>query len=205
MNRIFTPVLSFICLFCLASCEKVDQVEPDIRNLYGDYVLSDIHWPGLSVDLNGDGSGHWGLLYEFQNKLGYYEPEYTAVVNDGIIYSYTDKWAEYATAFNISIPYPYLVEEDGDWKCIGIQTLKYTIRATEDSFNLKSNCCYTYPGFNDPADFFLANVQDISLVVESYDSDSFKVGLHCKLPCVSGTDKVLDENYLYYEFKRIGH
>lgn len=202
MNKIVTLILSSICLCCLAGCEKADTDEPDIRNLYGDYTLSDIHWPGLPVDLNGDGTGYWDLLYEFQNKLGYYEPDYTAVVKDGITYSHTDSWAEYATAFNISIPYPYIVEEEGEWKCIGLKTLKYTIRATEDSFNLVSNCCQTYPGFNDPADFFLRNIKEISLAVKSYDSDTFQVGLHCTLPCVSGVDKVLNENYLYYEFKK---
>lgn len=201
MNKIITFILSFICLYCLASCEKADPVEPSIRNLYGDYTLSDIHWPGLSVDLNDDGTGYWDLLYEFQNKLGYYEPDYTAVVNDGITYS-SDKWPKYATAFNISIPYPYIVEEDGEWKCTGIKTLKYTIRATKGSFNLTSNCCYTYPGLNDPTDFFLSNVQNISLVVDSYDSNTFQVGIYCKLPCAYGVDKVLDENYLYYEFKK---
>ena len=161
MNRIITLILSFMCLSCLAGCEKVDAVESSINNLYGDYILSDIHWPGLPVDLNDDGTGYWELLYEFQNKLGYYEPDYNAVVNDGITYSNTEKWAERATAFNISIPYPYIVEEGGQWKCACIQTLKYTIRATKDSFHFVSNCCQSYPGFNDPTNFFLSNIQEI--------------------------------------------
>ena len=92
--------------------------------------------------------------------------------------------------------------KEGEWKCTGIQTLKYTIRATKESFRLIANCCHTYPGFNDPTNIFLSNIQDISLVVNSYDSDTFKVGLHCKLPCVSGDSKTLNENYLYYEFKK---
>lgn len=202
MKRILIPIVALICLFCLSNCEKEGPVEPSIKMLYGDYTLSDIHWPGLAVDLNDDGAGYWELLYEFQNKLGYYEPDYTAVVNDGITYSYTESWAEDVTAFHISIPYPYLVEKEGEWKCTGIQTLKYTIRATKKSFHLIANCCHTYPGFNDPTNIFLSNIQDISLVVNSYDSDTFKVGLHCKLPCVSGDSKTLNENYLYYEFKK---
>ena len=201
-KKLLLAILSFTCFFCLTSCEKEDPVEQTIQMLYGDYSLSDIHWPGLPVDLNDDGTGYWDLLYEFKNKLGYYEPDYIAVVNDGITFSYTYTWAEPCTAFNISIPYPCIVEEGGELKCTGIQTLKYTIRAAKDSFHFKSNCCHTYPGFNDPTDLFLSNVQEISLVVDSYDSNTFQVGLHCKLPYGLGANKVLNENYLYYEFKK---
>jgi len=138
-----------MCLLCLASCGKTDPVEPGIQMLYGDYTLSDIHWLGLSVNLNDDDMGYWDLLYEFQNIIGYYEPDYTVVINDGITYSYTKKRAK-----------------------------------------------------NDPADFFLSNILDISLVADSYDSNTFRVGLHCKLPCGLGDSKTLNENYLYYEFKK---
>lgn len=202
IKKAVITIFSFVCLFCLTSCEieNIASVEPNIQMLYGDYTLSDVHWSGLSVDLNNDGTGHWDLLYEFQNKIGYYEPDYVAVVNDGIIYSYTEQYAKNATAFNISIPYPCIIEEDGDWKCTGIHTLKYSIRATKDSFHLVSNCCKTCPGFNDPNDLFLSNIQEISLVVKSYDSNTFQVGLYCKLPCVFGNKNVVDDNYLYYEF-----
>ena len=73
MKRILTLILSFCCLLSFISCEKkeiADTFEANIRKLHGDYRLTDIHWPGLAVDLNHDGIGHWALLYEFQNKIG---------------------------------------------------------------------------------------------------------------------------------------
>ena len=47
-------------------------------------MISDIHWPGLSVDINYDDTGYWDLMCEFQNKDGYYEHDYVANISDGI-------------------------------------------------------------------------------------------------------------------------
>lgn len=191
-----------VCMICLMGCAKLEPSEPeqDIHMLYGNYTLSDIHWPGTSVDLNNDGIGFWDLLYEFQNKIGYYEPDYTAVVTEGTTYSYKEPHAKKSTAFNVVLPYPYYVEDQGIWRCIEIRTLKYSVRATEESFHLVSNCCETKPGFNDPTDLFLSNVSEISLVVDSYTDNVFKIGLECILPHDIGESQTLDKDYMYYEF-----
>ena len=204
MRRIF--IFIWAAVICLCSCDKETfspTFESDIQKLYGDYTLADIHWPGVAVDLNYDGTGYWSLLHEFQSKVGYYEPDYTANVADGIIFSSDDPWAEPTAAFNVTLPYPHYVMSDGKWICTDIRSIKITLRATEDTFKLGSNSCWIVPGYTDHDDLFLANIQDISLYVESLDATSFKVGINCTLPhdYADGTQK-LDDNYLYYTFSR---
>lgn len=204
MRRIF--IFVWAALICLCSCDKeviTPTFESDIQKLYGDYTLSDIHWPGLAVDLNADGTGYWSLLYEFQNKVGYYEPDYTANVTDGIIFSSDEPWAEPTAAFNVTLPYPHYIISEGKWLCTDIRNIKVTLRATEATFNLVSNCCWIYPGYTDQDDLFLINIQDISLYVEALDDKSFKVGIHCTLPHDRADgSQTLNENYLYYTFSK---
>lgn len=204
MRRIF--IFVWAALICLCSCDKeviTPTFESDIQKMYGDYTLSDIHWPGLAVDLNADGTGYWSLLYEFQNKVGYYEPDYTANVTDGIIFSSDEPWAEPTAAFNVTLPYPHYIISEGKWLCTDIRNIKVTLRATEATFNLASNCCWIYPGYTDQDDLFLINIQDISLYVEALDDKSFKVGIHCTLPHDRADgSQTLNENYLYYTFSK---
>lgn len=204
MRRIF--IFVWAALICLCSCDKeviTPTFESDIQKLYGDYTLSDIHWPGLAVDLNADGTGYWSLLYEFQNKVGYYEPDYTANVTDGIIFSSDEPWAEPTAAFNVTLPYPHYIISEGKWLCTDIRNIKVTLRSTEATFNLASNCCWIYPGYTDQDDVFLLNIQDISLYVEALDDKSFKVCIHCTLPHDRADgSQTLNENYLYYTFSK---
>lgn len=206
MKKVLVLILSFFCMLSFVSCEKEnkpDTFESNMHRMYGDYKLSDIHWPGLPVDLNNDGSGYWDLLYEFKNKIGYYEPDYIAMVNDGTVYSYKKSYAEYATAFNVAIPYPYFIEDEGEWKCTSIRTIQLTLRSTEKTFEFRTNCSFIYPGFNDPDDLFLANVKDISLVVDSFEEKVFQIGVHCSLPTLpNGRGQTINENYLYYEYTK---
>lgn len=203
MKRILIIVVAAVCLW---GCEKAipaDTFESNIQKLHGNYVLSDIQWPGLPVNLNYDDQGYWELLYEFKNKVGYYEPDYVADVSDGITFSKDELWAETATAFNVTIPYPKFILHEGRWLCTDIRCFKLTIRATEGTFRLMKNCCMIYPGQVDHDDLFLANIKDISLYVESFDDDFFKIGVHCTMPCeqVGGVQE-LNDNYLYYTFAR---
>lgn len=206
MKKVLVLILSFFCMLSFVSCEKEnkpDSFESNMHRMYGDYKLSDIHWPGLPVDLNNDGIGYWDLLYEFKNKIGYYEPDYIAMVNDGTVYSYKESYAEYATAFNVAIPYPYFIEDEGEWKCTSIRTIQLTLRSTEKTFEFRTNCSFIYPGFNDPDDLFLANVKDISLVVDSFEEKVFQIGVHCSLPTPpNGGGQTINENYLYYEYTK---
>ena len=209
MKRILTVLLAIACFY---GCEKTpldnnkpadDTFESHIKQLYGDYTLSDIQWPGLNVNMNYDDTGNWNLLHEFKNKVGYYEPDYVAHVGDGIIYEKEESYAEFAAAFNVTIPYPNYILSDGKWLCKGISSFKMTIRATEKTFRLYKNCCWIYPGHVDHEDLFLANIKDFSIYVESFNDKTFKVGVHCILPSehADGTQK-LNENILYYTFVR---
>lgn len=126
MRRIF--IFVWTAALCLCSCDKeviTPTFESDIQQLYGDYNLSDIHWPGLAVDLNADGTGYWSLLYEFQNKVGYYEPYYTANVTDGIIFSWI---------------YPGYTDQD-DVFLLNIQDISLYVEALDDkSFKVGIHC-----------------------------------------------------------------
>lgn len=184
------------------SCVKDDPTEDTIQSLWGNYKLSNIRWSGLPFDLNNDNISGWDLLSELQNKFGYYEPDYIAVVNDGITLSPGKEWKKNTTAFNITVPYPYYVVENGKWMCTETRKINFTLYATENTFQLDLNCCQVYPGFNDPTNIFLSNVKEISLYVESFDEHKFKIDLKCTLPCDSSGEQILNENYLYYEFSK---
>lgn len=203
MKRFLTILAAVVCL---SGCEKpipADTFESNIQKLHGNYMLSDIHWPGLPVNLNYDDTGYWALLKEFQNKVGYYEPDYVANVGDGITFSEDKSWAETATAFNMTIPYPHFVLHDDKWLCTDIRSFRLTIRATEKTFKLMENCCWIYPGHVEQEDLFLADIKDISVYVESFDADCFKIGVHCSMPHdkADGTQE-LNDNYMYYTFAR---
>lgn len=168
---------------CICACDKpeapVETFETNIQKLYGNYQLSDIHWPGLPVDLNDDEYAYWDLLHEFKNKAGYYEPDYVA------------------------LPYPKYEVSEGKWKCTEISTIKISIRATEDTFMLQENSCWTIPGYNASDNPFLYNIVDFSLFVDSFDDNSFKIGVHCLLPYDDANgNQTLNGNYLYYTFTR---
>lgn len=71
MKKILVLILSFFCMLSFVSCEKEnkpdtpdtpDTFESNMRRMYGDYKLSDIHWPGLPVDLNNDDIGYWDCM-----------------------------------------------------------------------------------------------------------------------------------------------
>lgn len=204
MKKVLRFLLSICLILSTTSCEiENPDKEDSIQSLWGSYKLTSIRWPGLPVDLNDDDISSWDLLKELQNKLGYYEPDYMAIVKDGITISPAKEWAENATAFNITIPYPYfVVDNDGKWVCTQTCKLSFSLRATEETFVLNSNCCQVYPGFNDSTDLFLSKVKEISLFVESFNDHKFEIGIHCTLPCNSSGEQNLNENYLYYEFTK---
>lgn len=198
-------IIAAVACFC-ACTEKepaAETFETSIMKLYGNYHLSDIHWPGLPVNLNKDEYAYWALLNEFKNMPGYYEPDYIATVGEGIIYKAEEEWAEYAAGFNVTIPYPMYDIVDGKWVCSEISTIRMTIRATEETFKVNENCCWTYPGQEGSKDPFLQNITNFSLYVESMDDDSFQIGILCVLPYddSNGFQK-REDNYLYYTFTR---
>ena len=103
----------------------------------------------------------------------------------------------------MTIPYPSFILSDGKWLCKSINSFKMTIRATEKTIKLKENCCWFYPGYANHEDLFMANIKDISIYIESFDDDCFKVGVHCTLPTEHTDDtQTLNDNYLYYTFVR---
>lgn len=207
IDNIKKEILIFIALICgytlFVSCEKATNEESTVlQKLYGDYILSDIHWPGLAVDLNNDGTGYWELLYEFQNKIGYYEPDYVAKVGEGIVFSEDKPWAKHTTAFNVTLPCPFFVNRDGIWICTSIRSINVTLRATDSDVLSKTNCCFIYPEYDDSNDVFLAGIQDVSLVIDATDATSFQVGLHCSLPSEVTGKQTINENYLYYTYSK---
>ncbi len=206
MKHTLTVAMLLCCLLSMISCKTekaTNTFDESIHKLYGEYILSDIHWHGLPVNLDNDNTGNWELLYEFQHKLGYFEPDYTAYVAEGMVFDEGKSWAKATTAFNVTIPYPHYIHCNGMWTCTGIRSINVTLRATEDNFCLGKNCCYLSIRYDDKDDVFLANIQDFSLVVNTYDDSVFKVGVHCSFPYneQDGT-QILNENFLYYTFSK---
>lgn len=200
MKRFF--FVSLATAMCLIGCDKVSPVngrfEKNMQKLFGDYELVEVSSPGVP-DLNNDFIGHSDLLYEFQNNLGYFEPDYTACVCDGIYYPSGQK-GKSAVAFNVTLPYPYYVVKNGEWICTCIKKINFTIRADEDSFYPGVTCCKASPTYDDPDDVFLSRVREIGLNVQSYDARSFQIVLRCTMPVIDRHE--LQENYIYYDFLR---
>ncbi len=183
------------------ACEKPNK-DSDIYNLYGNYKLSNIHWSGQAVNLNQDELSYWDLLYEFKDILGYCEQSYVATVDDAMKLSEKDSFSGAETAFSAILPYPKFVVSEGKWVCTQISSIGVTLRGDKENFRLNGNTCFLYPKYFDEDDFFLANIKDVSLFVESFDSNSFKIGVRCTLPHDENGAQELNENYLYYEFSR---
>ena len=204
MRRVLMMIAAMACI-CACTKEEpgIEAFETQMSKIYGNYQLTDVQWPGLPVDMNDDVTAYWDLLPELKNKIGYYEPDYVATVGEGIIFNEEDEWAEYAVGFNVTLPYPKYEISDGKWICTEISSIKMTIRATEDTFKLYKNCCWTYPGNNCTDDPFLSNIKDFSLYIESLNDNWFQIGVHCRMPHDdSDGNQTLGENYLYYTFRR---
>lgn len=185
-------------------CEKTILPEEnkgkDIQSLYGEYFISDIHWTGLPVDLNSDGKSQWNLKAEFQEKIGYYEPYYSASIERGHSADANDPEI---SVFNVVLPYPFFFVSDGEWICSSVRNIHLSLKTADSSFILDSTNCAICPNYQDDSDLFLSNILGICVVAHSYEDSSFEVRVHCRLPYeVPGREQVLNDGYIYYTFSR---
>lgn len=194
-------LLAFVLSFCACGKIDLDPQEANVRKLYGSYNLSEVHWSGLSVDVDSDGIGRWDLLEdEFKPMFGYFSEDYRADVK-GIVVGDGES-AEPAVEFNAAIPYPYYVISDGKWFCSRIKKLKVSLNAETRHVSVFSSLGYVNPKINDPYDIFLSGIDAMCVTVSSFDDGSFELRLHCTLPHGLADEQELDGDYLSYTFKK---
>lgn len=202
MKQSVMLVLSFALMTAFVSCDKDDdepkplsKQEAFAQKLYGDYVLEGVHWSGLPVDLNRDGTGRWELMDEFKAMLGFYMPDYVTNVCAG-------KTEEYIE-FNFAIPCPHFVLEDSLWVCTEMRTIKKTMTAKVNYLKPYQGALWSAPKpVTGDSDLFVASIKDIEVYTEDADSKKLLVRVHCTMPHAHG-DHQLNENYMYFTFKRI--
>ena len=79
MKKFLYILLTFSLMPLCTSCDDDSELTEE-KNLTGHYTLTEIHWTGLSVNLNRDNSASWDMIYEYKDQIGYYEPDYVLEV-----------------------------------------------------------------------------------------------------------------------------
>ena len=152
----------------------------------------------MSVDFNGDNTGRWDLLGEYNNMVGYYEPFHTAKVS--VANAIGSEESGSTVAFNVSIPYPWFIEEDGHYTVTSVKYLHQTFRVNNPQPHT-SNGYIKYDKDNQ-SDIFLANLDNMSVTFDSYKDGKFTVRLYCTLPCVPAGGEKLSTNYMLLEYQK---
>lgn len=184
---------------CLCACDKSPVLdESPISKMYGDYKLTNIHWSGLPVDFNGDRTGRWDLLSEYNNMVGYYEPFHIGKVS--VANAIGSEEGDSKVAFNVSIPYPLFIEENGNYTVTSVKYLHQTFRVSNPQPYM-SNGYIKYDKDNQ-SDLFLANLDNMSVTFDSYNDGKFTVRLYCTLPCVPAGEEKLSTNYMLLEYQK---
>lgn len=203
MKKILFYIFPLLCLF---SCEQpidVDNPDQGISTLFGSYYLREVIWDGnYYLDLDEDDLLTTNLLYEIRNMIGYYEPDYTASVGkETNVYS-----GRNYSVFNLTIPYPFFTQTKDGWKCSCIYNLNQTITVADSDFLLGESFGERHINYRDTSDIFLANIDRISIFVDSFETESFELRIHCNdLPYNGPKNKPESENEgdLIYKFNRV--
>lgn len=196
MKKLF---ISLFAAVCLCACEKSPVLEESpVSKMYGDYKLVNIHWSGLPVDFNGDGTGRWDLLNEYKYMYGYYEPFHIAKVSVANVID--SRQSGSIVAFNVSIPYPWFTEEDGNYVITSVKYLHQTFRVNNPQPRMTNG--YIKYDKENKYDLFLANLDNMSVSFDSYKDGKFTVRLYCSLPCVPAGDEKLSTNYMLLEYQK---
>ena len=187
---------------CLMSCTEKQTLTPGtyeylVAEMYGDYVLTGIHWSGSPIDLDGDGTGYNDLVREFCKFNGYYEPDHIAEVGESDI---TVKDDEKVFGVSVRLPYPD-VKTSGDEFFIGsIQYLPLTIRATYIGGESSVATQYGPISFDHLPDeyTFLRTISEV--MITDFSKGEFTVRIRCSM--VNSKQEVKTD-YIHYHYSRV--
>ena len=200
--KIKMTLLLFLAIIVMASCKK----EPSITKgtfgywsdmMCGDYVLTEVHWNGLAVDLNQDGRYRHYLIPELCSVNGYWEPDYTAQIEESSIIL-----EDYGPTLevNFKVPYPdFRKDTDGTVYLNGVATFPMSVRyeyfASIDNFKCQGrfyNFCY------DESQVFLNSIEDIQII--EFGEGVVVVRFECSMFYVSAY--TVDRGSLSYTFRK---
>lgn len=164
-----------------------------VKHLCGDYVLSDVHWSGTPVDLDGNGTAANSLLQmEYSHLLGCFEPKNKAeIVNAAFVSGNLP-----ALAVNVELPYPQYSKGEAGWSVSGLSYLPMTIHLLYRNMEMASET-FSFQEKENPMSF----VEGIAeICVTESTPEKLVLRLHCHMcDLVSGK---LTKNYLYYTYVR---
>lgn len=191
-------LLALLALFVCGCQNEEPQGAKDscgcfVKLLRGEYVLSEVHWSGTPVDLDGNGTAAYSLLQmEYSHLLGYYEPKNkaeiveSAPVSDGLS----------ALAVNVELPYPQYFKGETGWKVSGLSYLPLTIHLAYSGNDVRGETL-SFQEKENPESF----VEGITeICVTKSTPEELVLRLDCRM-CGFATGE-LTKNYLYYTYVR---
>ena len=199
LNRRFLTItiIYIIALISIISCGK-DRVEPPIKihNYVGTYLLTDLDWSGVPLDLDEDNVLNNNVLYEFMG-LPNYQRAYAEVY---------EKDGEYI--FTFTLPYPIwdYTEHCNDMKSF---IFTKTIDISEVNYKHKKGIdiqtSYKCPKNWNSEDKFLLGIKGISLYLPRENKNEFEIIVRCIMPLYRYRDNkdVPRLDHLCYHFTKI--
>lgn len=191
-------LLLLLCLFVASACDHDDpdpqSFEAQTKLHVGEYKLSAVHWSGLAVDLNNDGTSRWELLDDEMSKMiGYLKLKQDAEVEiNSIPNQYGDR-----PSLNVmtEIPYPFYELTEEGIRTNHIAYLPLTLQMVYyDHFSSRTIQHVPNEGTTDR---FLSNLEEI--FITNFEPDSFIINVKCSMYT---NDQQKSTNYLQYHYVR---
>ena len=158
------------------------------------YQLTDVHWSGTPVDLDGDGTRRWDLMEGEMSHLKGFDPyRHNGVVQ--IHRSQSNSKSTSSLDFLVGLPFPVYTQIDGKWE---VAYMMYLSVSPEMVFHSDGHwTSVTYQIYNYSSYPFVGKIDN--LVVTDMKPDSFNIRMVC---CLINEKNELEENVLVYHYQR---
>ena len=182
----------------VTSCD--DDLDPNTfdgasAKYVGDtYQLTDVHWSGTPVDLDGDGTRRWDLMEGEMSHLKGFDPyRHNGVVQ--IHRSQSNSKSTSSLDFLVGLPFPIYTQIDGKWEVDHIMYISVFPEMVFQGDSCWSSVKYYIHNFRDFP--FIGEIDN--LVVTNLKPDSFDISVVCSL---INEENELEENVLIYHYQR---
>lgn len=180
-------VYALLCVGCSKESQS-DAFEKFSEEICGEYVLTEIHWSGSAVDLDGDGDAYWDIRGEFGNINGYFEPMNRCSVEES---------GQSSFYINCLLPYPDFRLVSGEYRLNGISYQPVTLHEEYWYENIPTASIGRFQ-VSDDALVFLKSIENIELT--EFNDGKVVVRVYCQMFDCSG--QTSDKNYMHYTFTR---
>ena len=196
-NFLLMPLLTAFAV-SVTSCD--DDLDPNTfegaaaKYVGHTYQLTDVHWSGTSVDLDGDGIRRWDLLEEEMKHLKGFDLDR----HIGVVQKHRSRFNSEnkpTMDFLAGLPLPIYTQIDGKWEVDHIMYISVFPEMVFQGDGCWSSVKYYIHNFRDFP--FIGEIDD--LVVTNLKPDSFDISVVCSL---INEKNELEENVLIYHYQR---